>query len=66
MFGKSQHLFSIVYSPFEVPAVTFFAADKMMRGLAGLILEVSDFGCHGFCNEVIGKAEGVVAETVPT
>ena len=59
MFGESQHLFSIACSPFEATAVTLSAMDRMMRVLAGLILEVLDSGCHGFCNEVIGRAKGV-------
>ncbi len=38
----------------------------MMRELAGSVIEVSESGRHGFCNEMNGKADGVVAETVPT
>ena len=39
---------------------------RIMRELVEAVIEVSDSGSHGFCNERNGKAEEVGAETTPT
>jgi hypothetical protein len=39
---------------------------RMMRELIEPVIEVSDSGSHGFCDERNGKAEEVGAETTPT